>query len=61
MHSDRQSDRSLAQGWRCGDKMNAKIKQEDFKTRGELEALVARKMYYPYYVPLVDPKQHVRA
>jgi hypothetical protein len=32
-----------------------KIKLEDYDTRERLNKLVERKMYLPYYVPLVDP------
>lgn len=35
--------------------LNVNIREEDFVQEGQLEAFVRRKMYSPYYVPLVDP------
>lgn len=35
-----------------------KITPRDLKRDGSLEAYVSRKMYFPSYVPLVDPRKH---
>lgn len=35
--------------------LTTRIKKADVDTKDKLAALVRRKMYYPSYVPLVDP------
>lgn len=38
--------------------LTTKITARDLKRDGSLEAYVSRKMYFPAYVPLVDPRRH---